>query len=105
MQIDSAKKFFHPPESVKRLSKVRRTQSEISQKSTPPNTKLLPQIDIFNLKGFQCGYSIADAAASLWQRKNTRVRRDDPPSVARFQARLRRGNLRMTPLKKRSKTI
>ena len=97
MQIDSAKKFFHPPESVKRLSKVRRTQSEISQKSTPPNTKLLPQIDIFNLKGFQCGYSIADAAASLWQRKNTRVRRDDPPSVARFQARLRRGNLRMTP--------
>lgn len=97
MQLDIPKKLFHPLGTATKQPRTHCTQSPISQKATGSNERLLPLIDIFNLKGFQCSYSITDAAASLWQRENTRVRRDDAPSVARLQARLRNGNLRMTP--------
>lgn len=103
MQIDMSKNSFHPPGRTKGLLRTHRTQSADLQKTIEPNAKLLPMIDIFNLKGFQCSYSITDAAASLWQRENTRVRRDDAPSVARLQARLRSGNFRMTPTQKEIK--
>ena len=103
MQIDMSKNSFHPPGRTKGLLRTHRTQSADLQKAIEPNAKLLPMIDIFNLKGFQCSYSITDAAASLWQRENTRVRRDDAPSVARLQARLRSGNFRMTPTQKEIK--
>lgn len=98
-----SKNSFHPPGRTKGLLRTHRTQSADLQKAIEPNAKLLPMIDIFNLKGFQCSYSITDAAASLWQRENTRVRRDDAPSVARLQARLRSGNFRMTPTQKEIK--
>lgn len=97
MQLDISKKLFHLTGTVTEQAKASPTQSTVQQKTMGHNTRLLPLIDIFNRKGFQCGYSITDAAASLWQRENTRVRRDDAPSVARLQARLRSGNLRMTP--------
>lgn len=97
MQLDISKKLFHLTGTVTEQAKASPTQSTVQQKTIGHNTRLLPLIDIFNRKGFQCGYSITDAAASLWQRENTRVRRDDAPSVARLQARLRSGNLRMTP--------
>lgn len=103
MQIDMSKNSFHPPGRTKGLLRTHRTQSADLQKAIEPNAKLMPMIDIFNLKGFQCSYSITDAAASLWQRENTRVRRDDAPSVARLQARLRSGNFRMTPTQKEIK--
>ena len=103
MQIDMSKNSFHPPGRTKGLLRTHRAQSAALQKAIEPNTKLLPMIDIFNLKGFQCSYSVTDAAASLWQRENTRVRRDDAPSVARLQARLRSGNFRMTPTQKEIK--
>lgn len=94
---DMSKKLFHPLGTATEQPRAPFTQGTVPQKTIGHNAKLLPLIDIFNLKGFQCSYSITDAAASLWQRENTRVRRDDAPSVARLQARLRSGNLRMTP--------
>lgn len=94
---DMSKKLFHPLGTATEQPRTHPTQDTITRKTIGHNTKLLPLIDIFNLKGFQCSYSITDAATSLWQRENTRVRRDDAPSVARLQARLRSGNLRMTP--------
>ena len=97
MQLDISKKWFHLIGTATEQTQASPTQSTVPQKTTGHNARLLPLIDTFNLKGFQCGYSIIDAAASLWQRENTRVRRDDAPSVARLQARLRNGNLRMTP--------
>ena len=97
MQLDMSKKLFHPTGTAAEQSRTSLAQSTVPQKTIGHNARLLPLIDIFNLKGFQCSYSITDAAASLWQRENTRVRRDDAPSVARLQARLRSGNLRMTP--------
>ena len=97
MQLDMSKKLFHPLGTAAGQPRTQPTQGTVPQKTIGHNTKILPLIDIFNLKGFQCSYSITDAAASLWQRENTRVRRDDAPSVARLQARLRSGNLRMTP--------
>ena len=103
MQTDISKKFFHPPEHTKVLPRTHCAQNASSQKTMEANARLLPLVDIFNLKGFQCSYSITDAAASLWQRENTRVRRDDAPSVARLQARLRNGNFRMTPTQKEIK--
>lgn len=96
MQLDMSKKLFHLTEAAAEQPRTP-PQGTVLQKTIGHNTRLLPLIDIFNLKGFQCSYSITDAAASLWQRENTRVRRDDAPSVARLQARLRNGNLRMTP--------
>lgn len=103
MQTDMSKKLFYPPGSTKGVLKTHRTQNADPQKVIEPNAKLPPMIDIFNLKGFQCSYSVTDAAASLWQRENTRVRRDDAPSVARLQARLHNGNFRMTPTQKEIK--
>ena len=97
MQLDMSKTLFHPPGTATEQPRTPCTQGTVPQKTIGHNTRLLPLIDIFNLKGFQCSYSITDAATSLWQRENTRVRRDDAPSVARLQARLRSGNLRMTP--------
>lgn len=97
MQLDISKKLFHLTGTATEQTQAFPTQSTVPQKTIGHNTRLLPLIDIFNLKGFQCSYSITDAATSLWQRENTRVRRDDAPSVARLQARLRSGNLRMTP--------
>lgn len=97
MQLDMSKKLFHPLGTAAGQPRTHPTQGTVPQKTIGHNTKILPLIDIFNRKGFQCGYSITDAATSLWQRENTRVRRDDAPSVARLQARLRSGNLRMTP--------
>lgn len=97
MQLDISKKLFHPTERAAEQPRTSLSQSTVPQKTIQHNARLLPLIDIFNRKGFQCDYSITDAAASLWQRENTRVRRDDAPSVARLQARLRSGNLRMTP--------
>ena len=96
MQLDMSKKLFHLTEAAAEQPRTP-PQGTVLQKTIGHNTRLLPLIDIFNLKGFQCSYSITDAATSLWQRENTRVRRDDAPSVARLQARLRSGNLRMTP--------
>lgn len=96
MQLDMSKKLFHPLGTAAEQSRTP-PQGTVLQKAIEHNTRLLPLFDIFNLKGFQCSYSITDAAASLWQRENTRVRRDDAPSVARLQARLHSGNLRMTP--------
>lgn len=100
MQIDMTNRVVHPPKDTVEQSGTHRAQSVITQRTAAPNTRLLPQVDIFNLKGFQCRYSIVDAATSLWQRENTLVRRDDAASVARLQARLRSGNLRMTPSRK-----
>lgn len=100
MQIDMTDKVFHPPGDAVEQTGTCRAQNGIPQKTVVSNARLLPQVDIFNLKGFQCGYTIVDAATSLWQRENTIVRRDDAASVARWQARLRRGNLRMTPSQK-----
>ena len=97
MQLDISKKLFHLTGTATEQTQASPTQGTVPQKTIAHNTRLLPLIDIFNLKGFQCSYSITDAATSLWQRENTRVRRDDAPSVARLQARLRSGNLRMTP--------
>lgn len=97
MQLDMSKKLFHPLGTAMEQPRTPPTQGTVLQKAIEHNTRLLPLFDIFNLKGFQCSYSITDAAASLWQRENTRVRRDDAPSVARLQARLHSGNLRMTP--------
>lgn len=97
MQLDMSKKLFHPLGTATEQPRTPPMQGTVLQKTIGHNTRLLPLIDIFNLKGFQCSYSITDAATSLWQRENTRVRRDDAPSVARLQARLRSGNLRMTP--------
>lgn len=92
MQVDMLGKDFHLSGATKQQPRTLHAQN-----TTGTDAKLLPLIDIFNLKGFQCSYSITDAAVSLWQRENTRVQRDDPPSVARLRARLRSGNLRMTP--------
>ena len=103
MQIDMTNKVIHPPGYAVKQSGTLHAQNGILQKATVPNSRLLPPVDIFNLKGFQCSYSITDAATSLWQRENTRVRRDDAPSVARLQARLRSGNFRMTPTQKEIK--
>lgn len=99
MQIEMTNKVFYPPGDVAKRSGPRHIQSVISQKAAMPNTKLLPQVDIFNLKGFRCRYSVVDAATSLWQRENTIVQKDDAASVAR----LRSGNLRMTPSQKEIK--
>lgn len=103
MQTDMSKKFSRPPGRTKVLPRTHCAQNASSQKAMDANARLLPLVDIFNLKGFQCSYSITDAAASLWQRENTRVRRDDAPSVARLQARLRSRNFRMTPTQKEIK--
>ena len=94
MQIEMTNKVIHPPGNVVKQPGTLHAQNGILQKATVPNSRLLPPVDIFHLKGFQCSYSITDAATSLWQRENTRVRRDDAPSVARLQARLRSGNFR-----------
>ena len=91
MQPDQPPKNIPLSDSAVDPSGPRRDQS------ATPTVSLPPQIDIFNLKGFRCRYSVSDAAASLWQRENTLVRRNDAPSVARLQARLRSGNFRMTP--------
>lgn len=103
MQIKMTNKVFYPPGDAIERSGPRHIQSVISQKTAMPNTKLLPQVDIFNLKGFRCRYSVVDAATSLWQRENTIVQKDDAASVVRLQARLRSGNLRMTPSQKEIK--
>ena len=95
MQIDT-NKVFHPPGSIVRQPRNHRAQGA-PQKSTVFDIGLRPPINIFNLKGFQSRYSIVDAATSLWQRENTIVQRDDAASMARLQARLRSGNLKMTP--------
>lgn len=97
MQIEMTNKVFYPPGDAAKRFGSRHIQSVISQKTAMPSSSMPPQVDIFNLKGFQCRYSIVDAATSLWQRENTRVQRDDAPSVARLQDRLRKGNLMMTP--------
>lgn len=103
MQIDMTNRVIHPPGDTIELPRTHRAQSVITQRTAAPNTRLLPLVDIFNLKGFQCRYSIVDAATSLWQRENTIVRRDDVASVARLQARLRSGNLIMYPSQKEIK--
>ena len=103
VQIEMTNKVFYSPGDDTKRSGPRHIQSVISQKPAMPNTKLLPQVDIFNLKGFRCRYSVVDAATSLWQRENTIVQKDDAASVARLQARLRSGNLRMTPSQKEIK--
>lgn len=64
----------------------------LSQGSAP-----LLNIDTFNRKGFQRGYTAQDAAISLWQQENTTFRLDDPVSLDRLQDRLRSGSLGMTP--------
>lgn len=96
MQIDT-NKIFHPPGDTARQARTRRAQSVAPRKTEVPGVGLWPQINIFSLKGFQSRYSVVDAATSLWQRENTIVQRDDAASVARLQARLRSGNLQMTP--------
>ena len=96
MQID-VNKIFHPPSDTARRTRTHCAQSIAPQKTAVPDVELRPQINIFDLKGFQSRYSIVDAATSLWQRENTIVQRDDAASVARLQARLRSGNLQMTP--------
>lgn len=103
MKNDMTNKFFQTPMDAVKQSGARRIQNSISRKATAPNIHLMPQANIFNLKGFQCGYSIVDAATSLWQRENTLVQRGDAASVARLQARLRNGNLMMTPSQKEIK--
>ncbi len=91
MQPDRSKKDIPLSDSAVDPSGSRRDQS------APTTVRLPPQIDIFNLKGFRCRYSVAGAAASLWQRENTLVRGNDAPSAARSRARRRRGNFRMPP--------
>lgn len=103
MQIDMTNRVYHPPVDAIKQPGTRRAQNVITQKTAAPNTRLLPQVDIFNLKGFQCRYSIVDAVTSLWQMENTIVRREDTASVARLQARLRSGNLMMIPTQKEIK--
>lgn len=96
MQIDT-NKIFHSPGGTAKQPRTHRTQSKAPKKTVVTDVGLRPQINIFDLKGFQSRYSVMDAAKSLWQRENTIVQRDDAASVARLQARLRSGNLRMTP--------
>ena len=96
MQIDT-NKIFHPPGGTAKQPRTHRTQSKAPKKTVVTDVGLRPQINIFDLKGFQSRYSVMDAATSLWQRENTIVQRDDAASVARLQARLRSGNLKMTP--------
>lgn len=97
MQIDMTSKVLYPSRKDIGQPESCRVQRTVSRKTPGYDPKFLPQLDIFNLKGFRCSYSIVDAATSLWQRMNTFVRRDDATSVARLRARLRSGNLRMTP--------
>lgn len=97
MQIDMTSKVLYPSRKGIEQPISCRVQSVVSRRATEYDPNFLPQLDFFYLKGFRCSYSIVDAATSLWQRMNTFVRRDDPASVARLQARLRSGNLKMTP--------
>lgn len=72
-------------------------QDPVSHRQGAVESSPLLNIDTYNRQGYQSGYTVEDAATSLWQRENNTIRFDDPSSLDRLQARLRSGNLGLNP--------
>lgn len=107
MQIDIFSELtgiLDPCEGIDQSSEANATKNTFPQKAAEQNSRLVPLIDIFSLKGFRCRYSIVDAATSLWQRENTIVWRDEAESMVRLRARLQCGNFYMFPSEEELKT-
>ncbi len=107
MQIDIFSELtgiLDPCEGIEQSPETSAAKNTFSQETTKRNSRLVPLIDIFSLKGFRCKYSIVDAATSLWQRENTIVWRDEAEPMARLRARLQCGNFYMLPSEKELKT-
>ncbi len=107
MQIDIFSELtgiLDPCEGIEQSPETSAEKNTFSQETTKRNSRLVPLIDIFSLKGFRCKYSIVDAATSLWQRENTIVWRDETESMARLRARLQCGNFYMFPSEEELKT-
>lgn len=66
--------------------------SEMPKSSTP-----LRHLDVSGRQGYQEGYSIHDAAESLWKQENVNFNIFDPASINRMQERVRSGLYKMTP--------
>lgn len=54
-------------------------------------------LDAYAPAGYQGGYSVKDAAISLWRQENTKIDLSDPSSLDRLRERVRGGNLSLTP--------
>lgn len=107
MQIDIFRELtgiLDSCEGVDPFSETNAAKNTFPRETTKRNSRLVPLIDIFSLKGFRCKYSIVDAATSLWQREHTIVWRDETESMARLRARLQCGNFYMLPSEKELKT-
>ena len=107
MQIDIFRELtgiLDPCEGIGQSPETSAAKNTFSRKAAERNSRLVPLIDIFSVKGFRCKYSIVDAATSLWQRENTIVWRDETESMVRLRARLQCGNFYMLPSKKELKT-
>ena len=108
MQIDIFSELtgiLDPCEGIEQSPETSAEKNTFSQETTKRNSRLVPLIDIFSLKGFRCKYSIVDAATSLWQRENTIVWRDETESMARLRARLQCGNFYITSEKQSRKKM
>lgn len=107
MQIDifyELTGILDPCEDIEQSPVTSAAKNTFSRETTKRNSRLVPLIDIFSLKGFRCKYSIVDAATSLWQREDTIVWRDETESMAWLRARLQCGNFHMLPSEKELKT-
>ena len=107
MQIDIFSELtgiLEPCEGIEQSPETSAAKNTFLRETTERNSRPVPLIDIFSLKGFRCKYSIVDAATSLWQRENTIVWRDETESMARLRARLQCGNFYMFPLEEELKT-
>ena len=96
--------ILEPCEGIEQSPETSAAKNTFLRETTERNSRPVPLIDIFSLKGFRCKYSIVDAATSLWQRENTIVWRDETESMARLRARLQCGNFYMFPLEEELKT-
>lgn len=107
MQIDifyELTGIFDPCEGIEQSPETSAAKNTFSRETAKRNSRLVPLIDIFSLKGFRCKYSIVDAATSLWQRENTIVWKNETESMARLRARLQYGDFCMLPSEKELKT-
>ena len=63
----------------------------------PKSSTPLRHLDVSGRQGYREGYSIRDAAESLWKQENVNFNIFDPASINRMQERVRSGLYKMTP--------